>query len=198
MHYPAHLLKLIETLKHLSGVGSRSAERFAFEMLNWPVEQLELMGQVIAELKRRVLNCVSCGCLMQDAHCRFCEDKARNQNLICVIASPRDAFALEKTQEYRGLYHVLGGLLSPLDGRGQETLNLSKFFERVREGQIQEVVLALDSTLEGDITALYVKQELASYSLKVSRIAFGLPMGSSLDFVDGDTLARAFSGRRQF
>lgn len=198
MYYPPHLVKLMEQLKQLPGVGTRSAERFAFEMLTWPNELLSEMGAVISQLPHMVSRCPECGCLMQEARCPFCEDKRRDRALLCVIATPRDAFSMERTREYRGTYHVLGGLLSPIDGRGPEILELPKLVSRIEREQTQELVIALDSTLEGDATALYLKQELAALPLKISRLAFGLPMGSSLDYVDGDTLARSFSGRRQF
>ena len=198
MFYPLHLIKLIELLKHFPGVGNKSAERFAFEMLTWSPEHLQEMGKVISQLPSQVISCPCCGCLMQETHCLFCQSPGRDQSVLCVIATPRDAFALEKTREYRGLYHVLGGYLSPIDGKGPESLNLESLIQRVRTLQIQELVMALDSTLEGDATALFLKQEVEPFQLKISRLAFGLPMGSSLDYVDGDTLARSFAGRRQF
>lgn len=198
MFYPLHLIKLIELLKHLPGVGTKSAERFAFEMLTWSPDLLKEIGEVISQFPSKVVSCPSCGCLMQDSHCPFCSAPGRDQSVLCVIATPRDAFALEKTREYRGLYHVLGGLLSPIEGRGPETLTISQLVERIEKLRVNELVMALDSTLEGDATALFLKQELEPFGLKISRLAFGLPMGSSLDYVDGDTLARSFAGRRQF
>lgn len=198
MHYPAHLLKLMELLKQLPGVGTKSAERYAFDMLDWSSSQLEATGKAIATLKANITRCDACGCLKNDQRCPFCEDATRDRTLLCVIASPRDAFAMEKTREFRGIYHVLGGLLSPMEGRGPDTLALPQLMRRIQQFQVQELVIALDSTLEGDATALYLKQELEPHSLRISRLAFGLPMGSSIDYVDGDTLARALSGRRQF
>ncbi len=199
INYPAHLNKLIEVLKRLPGVGTKSAERFAFHMLGWPEHHLEEMGQVIGDVVSQIQTCQSCGCLMNHGHaCSFCDTDARDQRTICLVASPRDAFAIERTREYRGLYHVLGGLLSPIDGRGPEALALNDLLVRVDRHNITEMVIALDSTLEGDATALYLKQVLASRNLNISRLAFGLPLGSSLDYVDGDTLARALSGRNSF
>lgn len=198
MHYPLHLIKLIELLKGLPGVGSKSAERFAFEMLTWTPERLAEMGTVIQELPTAIQCCQQCGCLMDEMRCFFCNNARRDTSLLCAIATARDAFAMERTREYRGLYHVLGGTLSPLNGQGPEHLTVPALAQRITALQVKEVVIALDSTLEGDATSLYLKQELEPLGVRISRLAFGLPMGSSLDYVDGDTLARSFSGRRSF
>jgi recombination protein RecR len=199
MRYPEHLLKLIQVLKRLPGVGNKSAERFAFHLLTWPEEQLKELGAVVSATKDKLQQCSECGCLMGIEGCFFCHAPQRDAQVMCVIASPRDVFSIEETQEYHGLYHVLDGLLSPLDRRGPEHLSLPKLKARLIALQVKELVIALDSTLEGDATALYLKQELAThYPLRISRLAFGLPMGSSLDYVDGGTLARALAGRSQF
>lgn len=198
MKYPSHLVKLIEVLKRLPGVGSKSAERFAFDMLQWQSAQLQEMADIIAQTPERLRHCETCGCLMGDLPCTFCDGARMSSGTLCVIASPRDVFAIEATREFRGSYHVLGGLLSPMEGRGPESLHLPALLTRIAQGAIREVILALDSTLEGDATALYLKNALERFPLVVSRLAFGLPMGSSLDYVDGGTLARALSGRSAY
>lgn len=198
MRYPEHLLKLIHHLKKLPGVGNKSAERFAFHLLTWPAEQLKEMGEVVKNTKDKLKHCLSCGCLQGDEGCDFCDLNARESHIMCVIASPRDVFSIESTREYKGLYHVLGGVLSPLENRRPEHLALQKLKDRIISLSIKEVVIALDSTLEGDATSLFLKQELASYPVHISRLAFGLPMGSSLDYVDGGTLARALAARSIF
>jgi recombination protein RecR len=198
MRYPPHLLKLIEVLKRLPGVGNKSAERFAFHLLTWPEEQLRELGRVVSATKEQLKQCAICGCLMGEEGCSFCDLSQRDTSVMCVIASPRDVFSIEETHEYYGLYHVLGGVLSPLEQRGPEHLSLYKLKERLQNLQVKEIIIALDSTLEGDATALFLKQELATYPLQISRLAFGLPMGSALDYVDGGTLARAFAGRGSF
>lgn len=203
MKYPIHLIKLIETLKKLPGVGSKSAERFAFHMLEWPSERLKEMGAVITGVTENLYHCPTCGCLggfslAGVAECHFCLPERVESHALCIIASAKDAFAIEATGEFRGIYHVLGALLSPMDGKGAEVLNIEKLLQRISDGQIEEVVIALDSTLEGDATALYLKSALANRTLKVSRLAFGLPMGSALEYVDGGTLARAFSSRSPY
>lgn len=198
MKYPAHLLKLIETLRKLPGVGTKSAERFAFQMLNWPEAQLHEMGNVIRDISTRLHHCQQCGCLIGEHECDFCRPARRETSTVCIIATPRDAFAIEATQEYRGLYHVLGGVLSPMEGFHAQNLTIGKLKDRISTLQLKEVIIALDSTLEGDATALYLKRELEPLKVHISRLAFGLPMGSALDYVDGGTLARAFTGRARF
>ncbi len=198
MRYPTHLLKVIEVLKRLPGVGSKSAERFAFQLLTWKEEHLAEMAQVLMGIPQKLKHCPECGSLIGEEACPFCHESRLSAGTLCVIASPRDVFAIEETREYRGLYHVLGGLLSPLDGIGPEKLNIHKLRQRLHRLQLGEVVIALDSTLEGDTTALYLKRELDPLGVHISRLAFGLPMGSSLDFVDGGTLARALSARAKF
>ena len=198
MHYPAHLLKLIQSLKKLPGVGHKSAERFAFHLLTWRSEHLEELAQTIKETPYKLIPCSACGCLLDSDNCPYCNLNNRNTEVLCVLAYPKDVFAIEETREYRGLYHVLGGLLSPIEQKGPEHLSIPKLKERLANLPVKELVMALDSTLEGDATALYLKKELSSFPLKISRLAFGLPMGSSLDYVDGGTLARAFTGRLQY
>lgn len=198
MKYPEHLLKLMETLKRLPGVGNKSAERFAFQMLEWKEDQLTEFAKIIEDIPKKLNDCEECGCLIGEHGCQLCHVSCSRVGLMCVIATAKDAFAIEGTHEYRGLYHVLGGLLSPLEGRGPDCLDIPKIIERILKHRIKEVVIALDSTLEGDATALYLKKELGHLPIDVSRLAFGLPMGSSFDYVDGGTLARALIGRSSF
>lgn len=198
MKYPQHLLKLIEVLKRLPGVGNKSAERFAFEIIRWPKERLDEMASVIGTTAAQLRHCSECGCLIDNIDCLYCAQADRAERSLCVVGMARDVFSIAATNEFKGLFHVLGGLLSPIDGIGPEKLQFDKLLRRIKEQQIEEVVIALDSTLEGDATALYIKQALSSSKARVSRLAFGLPMGSSLDYVDGGTLARALSARATF
>lgn len=198
MRYPEHLLKLVEVLKRFPGVGNKTAQRFAFHLLNWQEKHLQELGDLVSSTKLNLKQCGICGCLMGNEGCFFCESSTRNKAVLCVIASPRDAFSIEETGEYRGYYHVLGGLLSPLERRGPETLNLEKLKVRLEDLEVKELIIALDSTLEGDATALYIRDQLSHSPIKISRLAFGLPMGSSLEYADEGTLARAFSARNQF
>jgi len=196
VNYPDHLLKLMAVLRKLPGVGSKTAERFAFHLLNWPEGKLQEMGLILQDVKKNLAFCEECGALIEKNRCIFCNCNKRDSKILCIIATPRDLFLVEETREYKGLYHVLGALLSPIHDHGFSTLALEKLKNRIERLSIKEVIIALDSTLEGDATALFLKRELQPLSISVSRLAFGLPMGSSLDLIDGGTLARALSGRR--
>ena len=198
MKYPPHLLKLIDALKKLPGVGTKSAERFAFEMISWPKSKIEEMAEIIQLSPKMLKHCQECGCLADADACYFCTSSHSRSRSLCLVATPRDVFAIESTHEFKGLYHVLGALLSPIDGTGPEKLDLQKLKRRIGELNTEELIIALDSTLEGDATSLYLKHELEPLNLSISRLAFGLPMGSSLDYVDGGTLARALSARGRF
>jgi recombination protein RecR len=195
---PEDLLSLITLLKKLPGVGIRTAERFAFEFLSWPKEDLDALSELLSAAQGKVPPCPECGCLTNRGNCSFC-GSARGTSQLCLIASARDAFAIEATKSYRGLYHVVEHLLSPLDGRHASTLRLDRIEERIAKHSIRELIIAFDSTLEGDTTALFLKKHLVSRpELKVSRLAFGLPVGSSLEYIDGGTLTRALAGRQTF
>ncbi len=198
MRYPKHLLELIESLKRLPGVGTKTAERFAFQMLDWKPDHLKETASLIEQIPYKLTHCSECGCLVGEEPCSLCVESRSQMGVMCVISSAKDAFAIEQTHEYRGLYHVLGALISPLEGKGPDLLPIKAIKDRIVKYSIDEVIIALDSTLEGDATALYMKNELDALPIKVSRLALGLPMGSSLDYVDGGTLARAFSGRSVF
>ena len=197
MIYPDHLMKLIAVFKKLPGVGSKSAERFAFHLLEWPEEKLLEMGHVIEITKKKLKNCLECGFLIENL-CPFCTSLHRDVEICCVVASSKDVFLIEQTHEFRGLYHVLGGLLSPLQGQFPAPHAVAKLKERVRKLGVKEMIFALDSTLEGDATALFLKKELEDLAIATSRLALGLPMGSSLDYIDGGTLARALAGRHAY
>jgi len=198
MHYPEHLLQLIAVFKKLPGIGTKSAERFAFHLLDWPKEKLAEMAHIIEETKNKLNNCSECGCLVDKKECPFCQDKNRNQEIFCVVASAKDVFLIEQTHAFRGLYHVLGGLLSPIHGQTPPAAAIEQLKNRVQTLGAKELILALDSTLEGDATALYIKKELSSLNVISSRLALGLPMGSSLDFIDEGTLGRALTGRHTY
>jgi recombination protein RecR len=198
MKYPSHLLSFINMLKRLPGVGNKTAERYAFQILSWPAKYRHELAEALDRLDARIGYCDQCGCLKGKEPCGFCTAARQAEGVICVVASPRDAYAIDETAEFKGLFHVLGGLLSPMEGIMPDQLSITPLLDRIRAYDIREVVLALDSTLEGDATALYLKRALAPLDITVSRLAFGIPMGSSLDYIDGGTLARALSARSQF
>lgn len=196
--YPRPLQQLVETLKRLPGVGIRTAERFAFQMLDWKKEQLQDLAHLVEGICEKIKPCSECGCIAEVEACRFCVPSRSQARQLCIVSSSRDVFSLEQTGEYIGLYHVLEALLSPIEGKGPERINLQKLHQRIENHQVKEVILALDATLEGDATALFLKRELEGLGVSVCRLAFGLPMGSAFEQVDSGTLARAFCGRRGF
>ncbi len=196
--YPLELRGLIAFLKKLPGVGSKTAERYAFQMLSWQETDLHSFSALLGTLKEKITHCPECHALCDQNKCVICNDERRDRSQLCILASARDVYSLEETGTFRGLYHVLGGLLSPIDGKTPEHLNLNQLKTRIESLQIREVIIALDSTIEGDTTSLFLKEQIQQWNIPVSRLAFGLPMGSSLDFVDGGTLARAFTGRQTF
>ncbi len=192
--FPEDLQLLIAHLKKLPGVGTRTAERFAFELLTWDRHTLNTLSATLQDLQEKIPPCPICGCLTNGITCGFCSN--RDSTSLCIIASARDAYSLEETHTYRGLYHVIEHLLSPLDGRHANAIRLDRIESRIKEHNIKEVIIAFDSTLEGDTTALYLKTALARPDLSISRLAFGMPVGSSLEYIDGGTLARALVGRQ--
>lgn len=196
--YPSELTCLIAYLKKLPGVGTKTAERFAFHLLNWKEDELHSFASLLAQLKEKITKCHECHCLTDHQRCHFCHSPTRDTSKLCIIASARDAYSIDETGAFRGLYHVLGGLLSPIEGKTPEHLNLEKLKNRITAFQVKEIIIALDSTLEGDTTSLFLKEQIQEWGLPVSRLAFGLPIGSSLDFVDGGTLARALTCRQSF
>lgn len=198
LKYPSALENLIATLKILPGVGNKTAERFAFHLLNWAPETLMEFSQQLASLKEKIVECPQCHCFMDNKNCRFCDLTQRDGSILCIVSSCKDVYSIEETHSYKGMYHVLGSLLSPLDGRSLEKLNIKALMERVAQLQIREIILALDSTLEGDATSLYLKEKFNKVSIPVYRLALGLPMDSPLEYVDGNTLMQAFIGRQRF
>ena len=195
MKYPEHLTTLINMLKRLPGVGNKTAERYAFQMLEWTPQNLKEISTSIGDLKEKTKYCTECGYFTEEYSCFFCVERRIQTGIICIVPSIREVFAIESTGEYKGTYHILGGLLSPMEGIGPEVLSTEKLIERIQKHGFKEAIIGIDSTLEGDATALFLKKELLHLQIKVSRLAFGIPMGSSLDYVDGNTLARSFLGR---
>jgi recombination protein RecR len=190
--YPTPLEILINELKKLPGVGRKTAERYAFHLLNLPSSDLQYFGEQISHFKSRIQTCSTCGAL-HDNTCTFCTDPNRNQSILCIVSSPKEIYFMEETGYFKGLYHVLGTLISPLEGKMPDQIDLDAI--KARTQNTTELVIALDSTLEGDATSLYLKEELARPDLIITRLALGIPLGSSLDYVDGGTLARALLNR---
>jgi len=198
MKYPPHLITLIDFFKKLPGVGQKSAERFAFSAIEWSPSQLKSFGETFKEIPNQIHYCEKCGAMAKKDLCFYCDDSKRSKDQICVVAYPKDIFAIEDSHFYTGLYHALGGLLSPSTGFASDQIRLTPLLNRLKDLEVREIILAFDSTVEGDATALFLKKEIPKNSLKISRLAFGIPMGASLEYIDGSTLSRAFAGRQGF
>ena len=194
--YPETLRLLITILKKLPGIGARTAERFAFELIKWKPEALQDFSKILQLLPIQIIPCQACGCFTQEGICQFCNQAFRDLHSLCILSSPKDVYAIEATQVFRGQYHVIEHLLSPLDGRHSTSIRLDRIEKRIQENQIREIILAFDSTLEGDATALYLKEKLNSHSTSITRLAFGIPVGLSLEYIDQGTLAKALHGRQ--
>lgn len=194
--YTQPLAKLIEQLQRLPGIGPKSAQRLALHILKKSDEEVKTLATAILEAKQKVGLCQTCYHLSADPICEICRHPQRDNQTLCVVADSRDVIALEKTREYRGKYHVLGGIISPMDGIGPEQLHIKALIQRVSQDLIKEVIIAISPSVEGETTTLYVGQLLKPFT-KVTRIAFGLPMGGDLEYADEVTLTRALEGRRE-
>jgi recombination protein RecR len=193
--------KLIDELSKLPGIGPKTAQRLAFHLLRLSPEEALPLAQALVQVKETVHFCADCFNLTEEDLCQICADGRRDRSTICVVEEPGDVVSVERTHEYRGLYHVLGGALSPLDGIGPQKLHLAELFQRARSGEVQEVIVATNPNMAGEATALYIAEELkdltAGGTLRITRPAAGLPMGGDLEYADEVTLSRAFTGRRE-
>ncbi len=194
---PAALAALIEELVRLPGIGPKTAQRLAFHLLKVPREQAAALAAAVVGLKDRTRVCARCFNISEEELCGVCRDPRRDNQLLCVVEEVNDLLAIEKSREYRGLYHVLGGSLSPLEGRGPDQIRGKEMVARIEAGGVREVILATNPNVEGEATALYLLRLLKPFSVKVTRIARGLPMGGDLEYADEITLARALEGRRE-
>lgn len=193
--YTKSMSRLIQALKKMPGIGPKSAERIAFHILRLPHSEAKSLAYSILKVKESIKFCKVCGNLSEEDACAICNDSRRDRETICVVEQPTDIVSIEKSAAFHGLYHVLGGALSPLDGVGPENLRISELVARVRTSKVKEVIIATDSDSEGETTALYLSRVLKKEKAKVSRIAYGLPMGSNLEYADQVTLAKALNGR---
>jgi recombination protein RecR len=195
--YTRPLARLIEQLQRLPGVGPKTAQRLAMYIIKRSDTEVEALAQALLDAKKQVGLCKVCFHLSAEPICEICRNPQRDNETICVVSDSRDVIAIEKTREYRGKYHVLGGVISPMDGIGPEQLTIEPLVRRVSQNKIKEVIIAISPSVEGETTTLYVGQLLKPFT-RVTRIAFGLPMGGDLEYADEITLARALEGRREF
>ncbi len=190
------LAALVRALSRLPGIGAKSAQRIALHLLRGPRDEAQALAHLVATIHERVRFCRTCGAITEAEECAICTDPARDRTTVCVVEQPQDVIFLEKTGRYRGLYHVLHGVLSPIDGVGPGDLALDRLAERLRRENVREVIVATNPTVEGDTTALYIARSVAPPDCTVTRLARGLPAGATLEFTDDTTLARAIEGRK--
>ena len=188
---------LIDALTRLPGIGRKTASRLAFHILRTPPAEAQALAKAILDVKEKISLCSTCFNLTDEDPCRICRDERRNQEILCVVENPHDLIAVENTGDFRGRYHVLHGTISPLEGVGPENLKIQELIERLREGKIAEVILATNPTVEGGTTALYLSDLIKGAGVKVTRIAYGIPMGGEIEYVDAMTLSKALEGRRE-
>ena len=196
--YEGIIQDLIDELGRLPGVGPKSAQRIAFHIIQSDRVDVSRLSEILKTVKERVKFCTACGNISEEELCRICKDPRRDNSSICVVEESKDVLAIEKTREFKGKYHVLGGAISPIDGIGPENLRIKELMTRLAQTQINEVIIATDPNLEGEATATYLTRLIKPLGVKVSRLASGLPVGGDLEYADEITLGRAFEGRRRY
>ena len=196
-YFPAALERLTEQFARLPGIGGKTAQRLAFHVLSLPKEDAENFAQAILDARENVHTCKICQNLTDREICPICDDLQRDQSLICVVAEPRDVIAMERSREFQGVYHVLHGVISPLNHVGPDNLRIRELLDRVASGSVREVIMATNPDTEGEATAMYLSRLLRPLEVKVTRLAYGIPVGSQLEYADEITLLRALEGRRE-
>lgn len=197
MAFPVLFEDLIDALKKLPGIGTKSAERMSYRILEMDEEKVAAMARAIVDARQGLHRCELCGHLTDQRKCSICTTVSRDQSVICVVQSPKDVFAIERSEDYRGLYHVLHGAISPVNGVGPLDLNIEPLLKRIQQGGVKEIILATNPNVEGETTALYLAKILERFSLNVTRLAYGLSVGASLDYTDDFTLMKAIQGRKK-
>lgn len=195
--YPAPLARLIEELSRLPGIGSKTAQRLAFFMLNMTEGEARNLAQAIIEAKQKTKYCSICGNLTDVDPCSICRNTSRDPGTICVVEEPRDVIAMEKTREFKGVYHVLQGAISPMEGVGPDDIRIKELLKRLGSGEVKEVIVATNPNVEGEATAMYLAKLIKPFGIKVTRIAHGIPVGGDLEYTDEVTLTKALEGRRE-
>ena len=195
MKYPSTILNLIECFKKLPGIGEKTAERLALSMLDMDDEIINLFSKSLTDVKTKIKRCSVCNNLSEEDKCQICKDNDRNNKLICVVEEPKNVILFEKLNIFDGYYHVLDGLISPIDGINPEDINISSLIDRVKKDKINELILALKPSVEGETTSLYISKLLEKEDVKITKIAYGIPMGAEMDYVDSLTLELALENR---
>ncbi|MFZ5987829.1 MAG: recombination mediator RecR [Bacillota bacterium] len=195
--YAAPVAKLIEEFEKLPGIGHKTAQRLAFHVLNMPQEKADRLANAISEAKLKTKYCTVCGNLTDSDTCSVCSSKNRDDSVICVVEDSRDVVAMEKIREFKGLYHVLHGAISPMAGIGPEDIKIKELLARLREGSVKEIIIATNPNIEGEATAMYISKLIKPLGIRTTRIAHGIPVGGDLEYADEVTLAKALEGRRE-
>lgn len=195
--FPAALQNLADQFARLPGVGSKTAQRLAFHVLSLPMEEAQAFADAILEAKKQVHTCPCCQNLTDRALCPICDDDTRDKSVICVVADPKDVIAMERSREFRGIYHVLHGVISPLNHVTQDDIRIKELLQRVASGEVKEVIMATNPDTEGEATAMYISRLLRPMEVRVTRLAYGVPVGSQLEYADEVTLSRALEGRQE-
>ncbi len=196
--YPEVLEHLIEALSFLPGIGRRSAERIALHILESSPDKVKMLSSLIAEAKEKIKPCRVCSNFSTDGLCPICGSSKRDKSLVCIVEYPKDVLAFEKTGRFHGVYYVLLGAIAPLEGKGTDSLDLGKLINRIKSGEVKEVIIATDSDSEGETTAVFLKEILSKFEVKVSRIGIGLPLGAQIEYTDSATLGKALQERKLF
>ena len=196
-YFPAALQNLADQFARLPGIGGKTAQRLAFYVLGMPLDEAQEFAEAILEAKQTVHRCPNCQNLTDKELCPICDDESRDQGLICVVAEPKDVIAMERSREFRGVYHVLHGVISPLNHVTQDDIKIRELLIRVGEGDVREVIMATNPDTEGEATAMYISRLLRPMEVKVTRLAYGVPVGSQLEYADEVTLSRALEGRQE-
>lgn len=198
MQYTRPLAKLIDQFQKLPGIGPKSAQRMAFHVLKMPESEVVKFSESLVEAKQTIKYCEECFNMSSNNPCEICSSEKRDKTSICVVAETKDLVAIEKTGEYKGVYHVLQGLISPMDGIGPDDLRVKELLTRTADEKVKEIILAINPSVEGEATSLYLNKIMKPFGVKITRIAFGLPVGGDLEYVDELTLAKALEGRHEF
>lgn len=194
--YPKSIKNLIESFKYFPGIGEKTAERLAFSVLSLEKEQVEALSENLINVQTNIKRCMICNNLCEGDTCEICDDKARDDKILCLVEDPKTVFSIEKLGTYNGYYHVLNGLISSLNGINPDELRLDKLINRIQKSNFKEVIIAVKQCIEGEMTALYIKKILSDFNIKVTRIASGIPIGADMEYVDSLTLEKAFDNRQ--
>jgi recombination protein RecR len=197
LYYPEPISKLIESFTRLPGIGPKTAGRLAFYVLNMKEDDVINFAKALVNVKRNLTYCSQCCNITDTDPCRVCQDKQRDRSVICIVQEPKDLIAMEKTREFHGLYHVLQGAISPMDGIGPDEIRIKELLRRLEDQTVQELILATNPNIEGEATAMYISRLVKPFGLRVTRIAHGLPVGGDLEYADEVTLTKALEGRRE-